>query len=139
MRLLGKSKSASSGETALAAICESKEGSKSTTDSEKVGICSESKSSISSTEDIEDIEEMADFGTESHSFKFSISVTWTQDDRQFGNYRCFRHKFENLCYTLEEKKKWEVKNELQVTNFELGISIPAVPDGGGKSSNREIS
>jgi hypothetical protein len=41
--------------------------------------------------------------------------------------------------TLEEKKKWEVKNELQVTNFELGISIPAVPDGGGKSSNREIS
>ena len=50
-----------------------------------------------------------------------------------------KHKFENLCYTLEEKKKWEVKNELQVTNFELGISIPAVPDGGGKSLNREIS
>jgi hypothetical protein len=125
--------------TTFATICETKEGSKSTTDSEKVGICSESKSSISSAEDIEDIEEMADFGTESHSFKFSISVTWTQDDRQFGNYRCFRHKFENLCYTLEEKKKWEVKNELQVTNFELGISIPAVPDGGGKSLNREIS
>jgi hypothetical protein len=34
------------GETALAAICESKEGSKSVTDSEKVGICSELKSSI---------------------------------------------------------------------------------------------
>jgi hypothetical protein len=105
--------------TALAAICESKEGSKSTTDSEKVGICSESKSSISSISSVEDIEdsaemgEIADFGTESHSFKFSISVTWTQDDGQFGNYRCFRHKFENLCYTLEEKKKWEVKEEVE--------------------------
>jgi len=31
------------------------------------------------------------------------------------------------------------REELQVTNFELRISIPAVPDGGGKSSNRKIS
>ena len=102
--------------TAFAKICETKEGKKELTDSENVGICSESKSSISSissAEDIEDIEEMADFGTESHSFKFSISVTWTQDDKQFGNYRCFRHKFENLYYTLEEKKKWEVKEEVE--------------------------
>mgnify|MGYP001366545906 CR=1 FL=1 len=91
--------------TAFATICESKEGSKSVTDSENVGVCLESKSSISSTEDIEDIEEMADFGTESHSFKFSISVTWTQDDRQFGNYRCFRHKFENLCYNFGRKEE----------------------------------
>jgi len=30
------------------------------------------KSSISSVEDIEDIEEIADFGTEPHSFKFSV-------------------------------------------------------------------
>jgi hypothetical protein len=86
-------------------LCESKEGSKSTTNSEKVGICSESKSSISSGEEIEDIEEMADFGTESHSFKFSINVTWTQDDRQFGNYRCFRYKFENLCYNFGRKEE----------------------------------
>ena len=99
--------------TAFATICESKEGSKSVTDSENVGVCLESKSSISSTEDIEDIEEMADFGTESHSFKFSISVTWTQNDRQFVNCRCFRHKFENLWYTLEEKKKWELKEEVE--------------------------
>jgi len=84
--------------TAFAAICESKEGSKSVTDSEKVGICSESKSSISSTEDIEDIEEMADFGTEPHSFKFSVSATWTQNDKQFINCRCFRHKFGDLRY-----------------------------------------
>jgi hypothetical protein len=40
---------------------------------------------------------------------------------------------------MEERKKWEVKNELQVPNFELRISIPAVPDGGGKLSNRKIS
>ena len=111
VRLPGKSKSASSGETALAAICESKEGRKSVTDSEKVGICSESKSSISSISSVEDIEdsaemgEMADFGTESLSFKFSISVTWTQDDRPFGNYRCFRHKFENLCYNFGRKEE----------------------------------
>ena len=94
--------------TAFATICESKEGSKSVTDSENVGVCLESKSSISSissAEDIEDIEEMADFGTESHSFKFSINVTWTQDDRQFGNYRCFRHKFENLCYNYGRKEE----------------------------------
>jgi hypothetical protein len=50
---------------------------------------------------------MADFGTESHSFKFSISVTWMQDDRQFGNYRCFRHKFENLCYNFGRKEEME--------------------------------
>ena len=94
--------------TAFATICESKEGSKSVTDSENVGVCLESKSSISSissAEDIEDIEEMADFGTESYSFKFSISVTWTQNDRQFGNYRCFRHKFENLCYNFGRKEE----------------------------------
>jgi hypothetical protein len=53
--------------------------------------------------------EMADFGTESHSFKFSISVTWMQDDRQFGNYRCFRHNLKTCVITLEEKKKWKVK------------------------------
>ena len=87
--------------TAFATICESKEGSKSVTDSEKVGICSELKSSISSIssgEDIEDSEEMADFGTEPHSFKFSVSATWTQNDKQFINCRCFRHKFGDLCY-----------------------------------------
>ena len=87
--------------TAFGTICESKEGRKSATDSEKVGICSELKSSISSIssgEDIEDIEEMADFGTEPHSFKFSVSATWTQNDRQFINCRCFRHKFGDLCY-----------------------------------------
>ena len=85
--------------TAFGRISESKETHKSATDSEKVGICSESKSSISSIssgEDIEDIEEMADFGTEPHSFKFSVSVTWTQNDRQFINCRCFKHEFENL-------------------------------------------
>jgi hypothetical protein len=41
---------------------------------------------------------MADFGTEPHSFKFSVSATWTQNDRQFINCRCFRHKFGDLCY-----------------------------------------
>jgi hypothetical protein len=56
--------------TAFAAICESKNGSKSVTDSEKVGVCSELKSSISSISSVEDIEEMADFGTKPHSFKF---------------------------------------------------------------------
>jgi hypothetical protein len=45
--------------TAFATICESKEGSKSATDSEKAGICSELKSSISSISSAEDIEEMA--------------------------------------------------------------------------------
>jgi len=56
--------------TAFAAICESKNGSKSATDSEKAGICSELKSSISSISSAEDIEDMADFGTKPHSFKF---------------------------------------------------------------------
>ena len=58
--------------TAFAAICESKEGSKSVTDSEKAGICSGLKSSISSISSAEDIEDMADFGTEPHSFEFSV-------------------------------------------------------------------
>jgi hypothetical protein len=117
--------------TAFATICESKEGSKSTTDSENVGVCLESKSSISSAEDIEDIEEMADFGTESHSFKFSISVTWTEDDRQFGNYRCFRHKFENLCYNFGRKEEMESKRrsgevkklEIRISNCELKVKL----------------
>ena len=55
--------------TAFAAICESKNGSKSATDSEKVGVCSELKSSKSSISSVEDIE---DFGTKPHSFKFSV-------------------------------------------------------------------
>jgi isopentenyl diphosphate isomerase/L-lactate dehydrogenase-like FMN-dependent dehydrogenase len=62
VRQPNKSKSASSGETALAAICESKEGRKSVTDSEKVGICSESKSSISSISSPEDIEDSGEMG-----------------------------------------------------------------------------
>ena len=107
--------------TAFGTICESKEGRKSATDSEKVGICSESKSSISSGEDIEDIEEMADFGTESHSFKFSISVTWTQDDRQFGN----------LCYNFGRKEEMgskrrsgEVKKlEIRISNYDLKVKL----------------
>ena len=91
----------------------------------------ESKSSISSGEEIEDIEEMADFGTESHSFKFSINVTWTQDDRQFGNYRCFRHKFENLCYNFGRKEEMgskrrigEVKKlEIRISNYDLKVKL----------------
>ena len=97
----------------------------------------ESKSSISSIssaediEDIEDIEEMADFGTESLSFKFSISVTWMQDDRQFGNYRCFRHKFENLCYNFGRKEEMgskrrsgEVKKlEIRISNYDLKVKL----------------
>ena len=82
VRLPGKSKSASSGETALAAICESKEGRKSVTDSENVGICSESKSSISSVEDIEDsaeMGEMADFGTELGGESFEAAETLTNN------------------------------------------------------------
>lgn len=85
MRLPGKSKSASSGETALAAICESKEGRKSVTDSEKVGICSESKSSISSISSVEDIEdsaemgEIADFGTEPGGESFEAAETLTNN------------------------------------------------------------
>ena len=120
--------------TAFAKICETKEGKKELTDSENVGICSESKSSISSissAEDIEDIEEMADFGTESHSFKFSISVTWTQDDKQFGNYRCFRHKFENLCYNYGRKEEMESKRrsgevkklEIRISNYDLKVKL----------------
>ncbi len=104
--------------TAFAKICETKEGKKELTDSENVGICSESKSSISSissAEDIEDIEEMADFGTESHSFKFSISVTWTQDDRQFGN----------LCYNFGSKRRsGEVKKlEIRISNYDLKVKL----------------
>jgi hypothetical protein len=75
-------KASPSGETALATICESKEGSKSTTDSEKVGICSESKSSISSPEDIEDsaeMGEMADFGTEPGGESFEAAETLTNN------------------------------------------------------------
>jgi hypothetical protein len=78
-------------------------------------------SSISSAEDIEDIEEMADFGTESHSFKFSISVTWTQDDRQFGN----------LCYNFGRKEEMgskrrsgEVKKlEIRISNYDLKVKL----------------
>ena len=56
--------------TAFAAICESKEDSKSVTDSEKAGIYSELKSSISSislissAEDIKDMEDIEDFNSE---------------------------------------------------------------------------
>ena len=75
-------KASPSGETALAAICESKEGRKSVTDSENVGICSESKSSISSVEDIEDsaeMKEMADFGTELGGESFEAAETLTNN------------------------------------------------------------
>ena len=82
--------------TAFAAICESKEGSKSLTDPGKISVCSELKSSISSISSTEDIEEMADFGTEPHSFKFSVSATWTQDQIQGTNSCSFHQKFANM-------------------------------------------
>ena len=71
--------------TAFGRISESKETHKSATDSEKVGICSESKSSISSISSGEDIEdsaemgEMADFGTELGGESFEAAETLTNN------------------------------------------------------------
>jgi len=82
--------------TAFAAICESKEDSKSATDSEKVGVCSELKSSISSISSAEDIEDMADFWDRAPFVQVQRHRTWMQDQIQGTNSCSFHQKFLNM-------------------------------------------